>query len=116
MTYQFSINIQDFEDLPDPQTKAELLQRMALTYQAAESLIAALDQSALIKPLIESGWSIKDHLAHLTTWEYGMVALFQKIDRFQAMGVDPATANNDDMNTINDAMTPNLLHVNKFFL
>lgn len=101
-------NLIEFLNLPDPTTKAELLERMAKSYEAAESLINIHDQSTLNAPLHSGGWSIKDHLAHLTAWERGMVALLQKQDRFNAMGINQKETDIDEHDAINEAL--NTLH------
>jgi hypothetical protein len=88
MTTNLPQNLHDFENLPEPQNKAELLERMAVAYDAAESLLAAHDEAALTRPLSESGWSAKDYFAHLMIWEGSLVSLLQKKDRLKEMGLE----------------------------
>ncbi len=97
--------LKDFENLPDPATKADLLERMAATYETAESLIASHTETTLSTPLHDGGWSIKDHLAHLTAWELGIVVLLQKGDRFGAMGIDENVTNIRDTDAINEVLS-----------
>lgn len=94
--------LKTLENLPDPDTKAELLERMDAAYDAAESLLYDYDEADLTRPLAASGWSVKDYLAHLATWERGMVALLKKKDRFQAMGIDQTKIDISDHDAVND--------------
>lgn len=100
MTY----TLQELENLPDAQTKEELLTRMAIAYDAAEALLAAHDQAALTRPLSESGWSAKDYLAHLMVWEGSIVSLLQKKDRMKAMGLNKETTDLNDFDAQNDVL------------
>jgi hypothetical protein len=52
----------------------------------------------------EGGYSAKDHLAHLTAWERGIVALLQKKPRFQAMGVEEAFVAGKTMDDMNEVI------------
>ncbi|MFZ0546758.1 MAG: ClbS/DfsB family four-helix bundle protein [Candidatus Promineifilaceae bacterium] len=103
MTQNLSTKIKEYENIPDPKTKAELLERMAVTYDAAESLIAAYDEAAFNRPLTEEGWSAKNFIGHLMDWERGMVALLQKKDRFLEMGLTKEETA-ADIDVINDAL------------
>jgi len=96
--------LKEYENMPDPTTKAELLERMAATYEAAESFIAAQDEAALTKQLGDSGWSAKDNLAHLAVWEGSIVDLLQKKDRLKEMGLDRETTDLGDFDMMNDIL------------
>jgi len=77
---------------PLPKTKNELLQQINRSRLALEETINALTEAQLMTPNPHSGWSVKDHLAHLATWENGIVALLQQRPRWQTMQVEPAIA------------------------
>lgn len=96
--------LQEYGTLPLPETKAELLERMAVAYEAAEALIAAYDEDTLTKPISEAGWSAKDYLAHIMTWEGSMVALLQKKPRHEAMGLDEELFTSSDYDASNDVL------------
>jgi hypothetical protein len=49
-----------------------------------------------------SGWSIKDHLAHLATWELGIAELLRRRPRFAAMQVEEAVSQGKSEDEIND--------------
>jgi len=74
-----------------PRTKEELLSRIDRSRRELENAIRPLSDAQLTRrgPF---GWSAKDHLAHLATWELGIVELLQKRPRFAAMGVEEAVS------------------------
>ena len=74
-----------------PRDKAELLERIQRTRAALERAIGQLSEAQLVAPGAASGWSVKDHLAHLAVWEQGLTALLQGRPRPAAMEVDEAT-------------------------
>ncbi|MFZ0548593.1 MAG: ClbS/DfsB family four-helix bundle protein [Candidatus Promineifilaceae bacterium] len=104
MTTNTTSTLQEYGSLPLPKTKAELLERMAVAYDAAEALIAAYDEAALTKSLSESGWSAKDYIAHVRDWENGLVAILQKKVRHEEMGLDPALIAAGDYDAENDVL------------
>jgi hypothetical protein len=86
-----------------PQTKSELLARMAEARAPLEQAVSQLSEAQLTTVDIQSGWSIKHHLAHLAAWEIGIAALLQRRPRWEAMGLDEATVashETDDLNAI----------------
>ncbi len=96
------MKLDELEQLPPPQTVAELLERMAFAYKTADSLINAYDEATLSQPLGDSDWSVKDHLAHLMVWEGSMVALLEKKERLKAMGLDKEQIDSSDFDAMND--------------
>lgn len=104
MTTDPFTTLEEFEQLPPPETKAELLERMAVAAAAAETFITAHDEAALTRPLGESGWSAKDYIGHLRDWEYSLVALLQKEARYEAMGLTKELAASRDFDAQNDVL------------
>lgn len=86
-----------------PATKSELLERMGRSRAALEALIESVPDAMLTVPGPD-GWSIKDHLAHLATWEAGIVALLDRQPRYQAMGLEAAWVRGRDFTAINAAI------------
>jgi len=84
-----------------PRDKADALERIHRSWLSLEEAIARLEAGEMQVPGPE-GWSIKDHLAHLTTWELGIVELLHKRARFEAMGVQEAVSNGRSEDEIND--------------
>lgn len=90
------------EDLPLPRSKAELLERIPPARQALESIVSGVSETLMLAP-DESGWSIKDHLAHLATWERMIVAHLQAGNDNEIVGLnnDPyAIAGLDEINAL----------------
>jgi|GEM_PF-140828 len=84
-----------------PRTKEELLSRIDRSRRELENAIRPLSDAQLTRrgPF---GWSAKDHLAHLATWELGIVELLQKRPRFAAMGVEEAVSQGKTEDEINE--------------
>jgi hypothetical protein len=49
--------------------KAELLQRVRGRHALMQDLVGALTREQMLAPVLDSGWSVKDSLAHLVEWE-----------------------------------------------
>ena len=79
--------------MPDSEvTKADLLQHIRDSYQSLQQLISTWTDQQIVTPAGPDGWSIKDHLAHLATWERGQAAMLRREDRWAAMGLTMETA------------------------
>jgi len=84
----------ELEDIFDtlPQDKAELMEHIRRERAALERAAAGLSETELIRPGPE-GWSIKDHLAHLITWEQILIVHHLQGHSFaEAAQMDEATA------------------------
>lgn len=84
-----------------PRTKAELLERIQRSRSALEGTLSSLSEAQLLQSG-PSGWSIKDHLAHLATWELGIVELLRHRPRFAAMQIEEAISQGKGEQEIND--------------
>jgi uncharacterized damage-inducible protein DinB len=73
-----------------PRDTAELLARIARAWTALNQRIAALSPAQLTTPGPDGGWSVKDHLAHLATWEGMLIALLSGEPIHTAFGIDRA--------------------------
>jgi len=49
--------------------RARLLERIARAWRALEAAYSGLPASQLVAPGVTGAWSVKDILAHVTTWE-----------------------------------------------
>jgi len=66
---------------------AALLSEMNLARGELEAFIAGTAPDRLIGPR-KDGWSIKDHLYHLATWDSYLIALLERQPRLPAVGID----------------------------
>jgi len=89
-------------------SKTALLERIQHYRAILEETVRELDEEKLSQPGPEA-WAVKDHLAHVATWEKGMVELLHKRPRFAAMGVEEAFMQGRSEDEINDL----IFHQNK---
>jgi hypothetical protein len=88
----------DHDDLP--RTKEGLLQRMTAARAAIETVLGTMTEAQLTEAGAD-GWSVKDHLAHLTAWERSLIALLRGESRVAAVGLDEETYQRRDEDQIN---------------
>lgn len=60
-------------------SKANLVERMQAGYQQLEAILAPLSEAQMTSPTVNGTWSIKDNLAHLTTWQNYVLAHVQGV-------------------------------------
>ncbi len=66
-----------------PHNKVDLLERVSGSWAALQQAIEGLTQ--VHDP---AGWSIQDHLAHLSVWEEALVALVNGSPLYEVFGLD----------------------------
>ena len=75
-----------------PRNKAELMARIHQERAALEAALEGLNDAEVTAPGPE-GWSVKDHLAHIVTWEQILLIHHMKGRPFvEAAAMDAATA------------------------
>lgn len=72
-------------------TIAELKSRILDSRRALLNYVATLDDARKTELRDASGWSVKDHLAHLIRWERSIAFLLQGKPRHEGLGVDRAS-------------------------
>jgi hypothetical protein len=77
-------------DERQPRTTEELLARIADGWAALNQRITSLSAAQLTTPGPGGGWSVKDHLAHLATWEGMLIALLEGRPIHTAFGMSRA--------------------------
>ena len=85
---------------PDPKTVSELFLRIARGRAQLEEWIATLG-AVKLSARGKDGWAMKDHLAHIATWEAGTAALLRGQSRFEEMGVNLGALAPNDFDAIN---------------
>ncbi len=80
-------------------TKAELLATIGNAWNSFQGYLINLTPAQVTIPTDPAGWTSLDHVIHLAHWENSMIALMNKQDRADAMGIDPAVyaAGDDDV-------------------
>ena len=87
---------------PLPGDKADLMARIERGWEALEATIGGL-REAQLNEAGGDGWSIKDHLAHLTAWHRWLLGYhFQGQAAHEILGTDPETAAEADTGQINE--------------
>ena len=74
-----------------PADKEALLARIQQSRAALEAQIAPLSAEQLAAPGPDGGWSVKDHLYHLATWQQVQLARMQGRPEWAVIELDEAT-------------------------
>jgi uncharacterized damage-inducible protein DinB len=85
----------------EPRDMSGLFDRIGRARSALKQTYAHLNDAQMIEPGADGGWSVKDHLAHLMTWEAGIAALLRHEPRWAAMGLDDETVRQNDEAGVN---------------
>jgi len=79
---------------------AQLARIEAGWYQLVE-LVNQVEDAAGLNQVGADGWTVKDHLAHVATWEHSLLALLEGRDRAGAMGLNEPL---EEIDSINEAV------------
>jgi hypothetical protein len=82
-------------------TTTELVSRMQKGWEDFQAYLKTLTPEQMTTPADAAGWTVKDHVIHLATWEDGVYALLEKQPRYEQMGVDKETWDGHDTDAIN---------------
>lgn len=74
------------------------------TWEPYLRYIRSLSPEQLDGPTDNRGWTVKDHIAHVTSWQEGITAVLQGRPRHEGMGVAEADMDFDDIDTLNEKM------------
>lgn len=83
-------------------SRDETLQRIQTSRSELDRLVSSL-QPADFERGFDDGWTVKDHLAHIASWEEEVLAIFAGIPRHQSLGVpedSPILTDTDAINGI----------------
>jgi hypothetical protein len=88
-------------------TVSDLAIAIERAWRPYQEYITSLTPEQLDGPTDEKGWTVKDHISHVTAWEAGITAVLQGRPRYEGMGIaeeDLDLGDNDEINaTIRDA-------------
>jgi hypothetical protein len=83
--------------------KATLLLEIEAAWGQLQSTLVRLSEAEVTGLHDQEGWTVKDHLTHLTAWEESVIAFLHGRPRHEGLGVDEATYTNaafDDINAV----------------
>lgn len=83
-------------------TKQELLQSIGRSWNGLTKALEQLTTEQLTAVKDHQGWSVQDHIAHLTVWEQSVQGVLQGQERHQALGVDEAAYLARDFDKMNE--------------
>lgn len=86
---------------PQEMTKAALLAAIERSWSRFDAALARLSEEQLLTPTDDQGWTVKDHLVHISVWERSMVFFLQGKPRHEALGVDQELYLHGDDDAIN---------------
>lgn len=69
-------------------TKKELLAGMEQSWTRLNTALNKLSESQLTTIHDSAGWTVKDHVVHMTRWERSVVFFLQGLPRHQGLGVE----------------------------
>lgn len=84
-----------------PQSKAELIKRIRASRALVEELIQSIPTVILLQAGPDGGWSIQDHLAHLSEWCWKLLAMIRGRPGYEGLRVDAETDQTAGLDGIN---------------
>lgn len=96
-----------------PSSKAELLQQLDSEWHNLQDLLNSLSDHEWLNVPNPDGWTIKDHVTHITAWEESLIAIFDDQPRSVVLGVDEAILKSRDYTQINEVIRQNRAHLTR---
>lgn len=78
--------------MSEPRTKDEFLPDLERAWAELNETLEGFSEEQMTQRTDAVGWTVKDHLAHLVSWEEGIIALLRRQPRWEAMRVTTALA------------------------
>lgn len=87
----------------EPGTVEDLVARIEQAWNALDVQITRYPEAVMTEPVDAAGWTITDHLAHLTAWEASAIGIVRDgRPQNETMGVDRVLWDADDLDAINE--------------
>lgn len=84
-------------------TRQELIEYTTSEWDTFVSSIDSLTQEQWLAPTDAAGWSVKDHVSHVTQWDVAVVELFNNDGTMQrALGIPDSEWTLDDYDPMNE--------------
>jgi len=87
-----------------PANKSEFQDHLRDAWAQLQQTLDALTEEQMTERTGAVGWTVKDHLAHLVTWEQGIIALLRHEPRYPAMGTDLETVRDKNEDALNEIL------------
>jgi len=81
--------------------KTEFLLEIETAWTALQAALAGFSDSEMTGPQDQEGWTVKDHLTHITAWEASVISFLQGRPRHEGLGVDESVYSNSSFDDIN---------------
>ncbi len=88
----------------DPANKEQFLEQLTQAWTELQATLDRLSEEQMTQRQDRVGWTVKDHLGHLVSWEEGITALIRREPRWEAMGVDMELAKSRLVGETEDAL------------
>jgi hypothetical protein len=85
-------------------SKADLMVEIERSWAALHSLLGRLTEEQMTEIRDAEGWSVKDHVIHLESWERSVVYFLQGKTRHEGLGVDESVYIKGGFDEINDVI------------
>lgn len=72
-------------------TREDLMRQIESSWNEFQTYLAALTEEQLTRPTDAAGWTAKDHLSHLASWERAAFALLEGKSKREAIHIAPET-------------------------
>ena len=86
--------------MSEHQTRTDVLAEIELAWRAYRLMLAELPPEDLEGPTDAAGWTVKDHITHVTAWEASVTAGLNRCPMHEAMGISTSDLNRpiDELN------------------
>jgi uncharacterized protein (TIGR03083 family) len=88
----------------EPRDRSALLARVDRSWTALDEMVAAASEDRLIAPGPDGGWSVRDHLAHLSAWEGRLLAFIDGRGLAEHFGLEQAAFDALGIDGLNDRL------------
>jgi hypothetical protein len=88
--------------MPEQITKATLLDKVSDGYNAFERLLSPLTEEQMLVPELNDGWSVKDNIAHITSWHRRLLELLKAAELRRPPAKIPGILDDASVDQINE--------------